>query len=277
MTERSSLLARAAPAASVLILAAAALAGAGRGLAFASPDRAAADRFSAALAAVEPDSLVLVAFDPDLGTYAEVRPTVRSALTDLLRRQSRLAVVSLTPEGRALAAAELGRLAALGADMSRVSDLGFRPGAEAALVAIARSAAGEGHDAIGGVPSLTSDPPALVLVVGGNDLGPRSWVEQVQPRVPGLPIVAITPTVLLPEARPYLVSGQLAALLETPRDGAAYRDALRLGSSAALAELDDPPAVGVFVGLLIAIGAIGIAVGRRVMAAASGGSRREVA
>ena len=53
----------------------------------------------------EPDDLpagplVLVGFDPDLGTYAEVRPTVRTALADLLDRDARLAFISLTPEGR---------------------------------------------------------------------------------------------------------------------------------------------------------------------------------
>ena len=59
-----------------------------------------------------PESLVLVGFDPDLGTYAEIRPTVRTLLADLLEHDARLVFVSLTPEGRALAIAERARLLA---------------------------------------------------------------------------------------------------------------------------------------------------------------------
>jgi hypothetical protein len=59
-----------------------------------------------------PDSLVLVGFDPDLGTYAEIRPTVRTLLAALLEHDARLAFVSLTPEGRALAIAEAARMLA---------------------------------------------------------------------------------------------------------------------------------------------------------------------
>ncbi len=45
-----------------------------------------------------------------------------------------------------------------------------------------------------------------VLVIGGNDLGPRSWIEQVAPRIEEIPFIAVTPTVLLPEVQPYLGS-----------------------------------------------------------------------
>ena len=46
-------------------------------------------------------------FDPDLGTYAEVRPTARAVIDDLLARDAVLRLVSLTPEGRALAVSEI--------------------------------------------------------------------------------------------------------------------------------------------------------------------------
>jgi hypothetical protein len=266
MIERSAFARRVAPGLAVVVLVVAVFLGGAGGAGLGAADPGPAAGFAAALDGLERDNLVLVGFDPDVGTYAEVRPTVRSALADVLRRGFRLAVVSLTPEGRALAALELARLASLGADMRRVTDLGFRPGSEAALVAIARSAAGEGTDAIAGVPAFAPDPPALVLVVGGNDLGPRSWVEQVAPRTEQLPIVAITPTVLLPEVRPYLASGQLAGLLGTPGDGAAYRASLRLGTSAPMAELDGPPPAALLVGLLVAAGAIGLALSRRILA-----------
>ena len=77
---------------------------------------AAADEMTAVLDELPPDALVLVGFDPDLGTYAEVRPTVRVLLEDLLARDARLAIVSLTAEGRALAIAERARLLEDGVD-----------------------------------------------------------------------------------------------------------------------------------------------------------------
>ena len=134
---------------------------------------------------------VLVGFDPDLGTYAEVRPTVRALIADLLDRGARLDVVSLTAEGRALGIAERDRLVRGGAEEAALRDLGFVAGAEAGLVDLAQDL-GEQYDAI--------------VVVGGNDLGPRSWVEQVVPRVGDVPVLAVTPVVLLPEVRPYLAA-----------------------------------------------------------------------
>ena len=73
-----------------------------------------------------------------------------------------------------------------GVESSRLLDLGFRAGAEAGLIAAARSAipaSARGALADG----LRSDGGGLAafdlaLVVGGTDIGPRSWVEQVAPR-----------------------------------------------------------------------------------------------
>jgi hypothetical protein len=213
-----------------------------------SPD--AADDVTAVLEELPPDAVVLVGFDPDLGTYAEVRPTVRTLLDDLLERDASLVFVSLTPEGRALAIAERARLLAAGVAADRLSDAGFIPGAEAALVRLAGAieAGGDG---------LPAGPIALGVVVGGNDLGPRSWVEQLAPRVDGLELMAVAPSVLLPELQPYLESGQLRALLATPRDGAAYRDTVDGAAQG-------PGPLAVLVGMLVAVGVLGAAVVSRL-------------
>ena len=167
---------------------------------------------------------MLVGFDPDLGTYAEIRPTVRTLLRRPAGARRTLVFVSLTPEGRALAIAERARLVGVGVARRAPVDLGFVPGAEAALVSLAARST-DGGDRLRR-PALPDEPIALGLVIGGNDIGPRSWVEQVEPRVEGLELVAVAPTVLLPELTPYLESGQLRALLATPRDGAAYRESV---------------------------------------------------
>jgi hypothetical protein len=278
MTDRARLLARLAPLVVAVVLAVAWLAPALPWVRFATPAADASARMTAALDALPGDPLVLVAFDPDIGTYAEVRPTARAVLADLLAREARLAFVSLTAEGRALAVAEQARLIRHEANASRLVDLGFVPGAEAGLVDLTR-----------GLPPAADDTPALarqlsaegmaaldaVAVVGGNDLGPRSWVEQVAPRVGDLPILAITPTVLLPEVQPYVEGGQLTAALSTPRDGAAYREALQLGNLDRLAEPTGPRELPILVGMLIAITALGQALGARLIAAVRAGRQRE--
>ena len=89
------------------------------------------------------------------------------------------------------------------------------------------------------------------------DLGPRSWVEQVGTRVPGLPLVAVAPTSLRPELEPYVASGQLDGLLGTLRDDAAYAASVELGG------VHRPPAsLAILVGMLAAL-AVLLQVGSR--------------
>ena len=275
MSERSALATRLAPLLLVVALAAALLAGLDDRLMLESADDATARAVTAAFDAMPDDALVLVGFDPDVGTYAEIRPTVRAVLADLLNRGATLAVVSLTPDGRALAIAELARMDRAEANPRQLIDLGFLPGAEAALVALARGIDGGSQDPIrADLPSA----PDLAVVIGGIDLGPRSWVEQVQPRIDGMPIVAVAPTVLLPELEPYRASGQLAALIGTPRDGATYRAQAELGR---LERMVDPSAgpspAAILLGLLVAIGVLGQAFGSRLAAVMRAARPRDVA
>lgn len=275
MSERNALAARLAPLLLVVALAAALLAGLDDSLMLESADDGAARAVTAALDAMPDDALVLVGFDPDVGTYAEIRPTVRTVLADLLNRGATLALVSLTADGRALAIAELARMDRSEANPRQLIDLGFLPGAEAALVALARGIDGGSQDPIRA--DLASSPD-LAVVIGGIDLGPRSWVEQVQPRIDGMPIVAVAPTVLLPELEPYRASGQLAALIGTPRDGAAYRAHAELGR---LERMVDPSAgpspAAILLGLLVAIAVLGQAFGSRLAAVMRAARPRDVA
>ena len=232
------------------------------------PDPEVAERMTAALAALGDEPRVLVGFDADIGTYPEIRPTVRSLIADILFREARLAFVSLTAEGRALASAELARLGRGEANPTRLLDLGFIPGAEAGLVDLARgmrvadsadSAFAREVDA-GGIGAFDA-----VLVIGGNDLGPRSWIEQVAPRIDDIPFLAVTPTVLLPEVQPYLAGGALTAVLATPRAGAAYRESLDIGNLARLADPIEPRPLPLLIGMLVAVAVLGQALGARAV------------
>lgn len=250
---------RAAPAVLVLLLAASTLVPLDDPLRLEGGDASVGQQWSETLDDLPADADVLVGFDPDLGTYPEIRPTVRVALAEMYGRGANLAFVSLTPEGRILAVAEIDRLTRVGANPRRLADFGFLPGAEAALVRLARTFPDPVADgalarslAEGGFDEIDA-----VLVVGGNDLGPRGWVEQVLPRIEAVPLFAVAPTVLLPELVPYLATGQLDALVGTPREGATYRATADLGTADRLVSPEAPSTIAILVGLLIAVGVLG--------------------
>ncbi len=227
-----------------------------------------AELMTSALDALPDQPRVLIGYDPDLGTYAEIRQTARALLADLLARDGRLAFVSLTAEGRALASAELARLGRGEANPTRLLDVGFVPGAEAGLVDLTRDIrAGQLDDGaftreveLEGIGAFDA-----IVVIGGNDLGPRSWVEQVMPRIGDVPLLSVTPIVLLPEVEPYLAGEQLAAGLTTPRDGAAYRESLELGNLSRLVESTEPRPLPLLLGMLVAVAVLGQALGARML------------
>ena len=261
MSERARRLSRFGPGAVVLALAVAWLVPEPTWIRLATPDLEAAQRMDDAIADIAEGSEVLVGFDPDLGTYAEVRPTARAVLDDVLARDAVLSVVSLTPEGRALAVAEIERLRRGGVPPERIVDLGFVAGAEAGLVEIAAE--------------LAAIRQAAIVVIGGNDIGPRSWIEQVIPRIDEVPLLTVTPTVLLPEVQPFVASGQLDAALVTPREGAAYREGPSAATADDLDEARDPAGLALLVGMLVAIAAMGQALGARLIGAVRSAPHRE--
>lgn len=241
-------------------------------LQLANPDLSRVSELRGVLGRLPDRALVVVGMDADLGTYPEIRPAVRALLADLVAIDARLAMVSFTPEGRAIAAAEAARLTAAGVPAEQLVDYGFVAGAEAGLVlavtdlpsppdpanAVGRSvlAAGDGIAAFD-----------LAVLVGGTDFGPRSWVEQVGPRLPSLPMVAVVPTFSEPELAPYRRSGQLDALLATVRDDAAYAGnvAQRTGAGAEEATTSGQDPAAMLVGMLVALAVLGraFAVGGR--------------
>lgn len=226
------------------------------------PASEAGDDLHIAIGSLPNQPAVLIDMDPDLGTYPEIRYATRAAMADLFAVGARLAFVSFSAEGRAIAIAEIARLRAEGAGPDRLLDLGFRSGGEAALVQLAGGRIGPdlGGASSGAFGSLVAGGNLsafdLALVVGGGDMSPRSWIEQVEPRVPTLKVAAITPTFLLPEMQPYRDAGQLVALAGTLRAGVGYGDSVAAGgASTGLGRVpaEAPNALAIVLGMLIAL------------------------
>jgi hypothetical protein len=232
-------------------------------LRMASSDRSHITQLREVIGKLPLNPLVLVACDADLGTYPEIRGATRAVLADLAAHAAMTAIVSYTPDGRAIAAAERDRIARGGG--TPPADLGFVSGSEAGLVRgiasiVPDAARGATVDAIrqrgGGIRAFD-----LVVIISGSDLSARSWVEQVGARLPKLKLVAIAPTFLDPELEPYLGSGQLVALLSTLREGVGYAQAI--GGDAVAGPGATPAPLPILVGMLVALGALGEAAMRR--------------
>jgi hypothetical protein len=233
-------------------------AAAGGPLELANPDRTSVSEVRAAFEALPDDALVLMAMDADLGTYPEILPAVRAAMDDLIGRGASLGFVSVSVEGRAIAVAELARLRDGGTEEDALLDLGFISGVEAGLVLLVGDALPSGATGVmadtvtergGGLAAFD-----MIVLVGGTDVGPRTWVEQVGPRLPELPMMAVAPTFAEPELAPYLRTGQLVALLATVRDDAAFVESVAGEddeSSSLTTEL--PTAAAMLLGMLVAL------------------------
>jgi hypothetical protein len=238
-------------------------------LQLANPDRSRVSELRAVLGTLPQRPLVLIGMDADLGTYPEIRPALRALLSDLLAQGARIATVSFSPEGRAIAAAEIERLRAGGAPADRLVDFGFVAGAEAGLVLSVTDlpSAPRPENQVGQAVLAAGDGIAafdMAVLVGGIDFGPRSWVEQVATRLPSLPLVAVAPTFSQPELAPYLRTGQIDALLATVRDEAAYVADVARRRDAPLDDGQSPAAM--LLGMLVAVAVVGRALyadGRR--------------
>jgi len=230
-------------------------------LQLANPDQTSVSEMRAAFEALPDDALVVVGMDGDLGTYPEIRPAVRAAFEELLAGGASLAFVSVSAEGRAIAAAELARLRSAGAEADVLLDLGFTSGVEAALVLLVSDALPAG--ASGAVADRVTERGGglaafdMALLVGGGDVGPRTWVEQVGTRLPQLPMVGIAPTFAQPELVPYLRTGQLVALLATVRDDAAFVESVAETNGESATPVGSPSAAAMLLGMLVALAVLG--------------------
>jgi hypothetical protein len=184
-----------------------------------------------------PHALALVSFDYEPTTADEMRPLAQAVVSHLMQQHARLLVMSLLPQGPALAEAVVRPLAeqniySYGLDYV---NLGFLAGDEAALAALDTNlgqafasdfvhARPLSDFAIGrAVTSVATID--LIVEISGDEAGVRRWVEQVQSRH-NVRLAAATSAVALPLAYPYLQSGQILGLASGLPAAAQYEQLL---------------------------------------------------
>ena len=128
--------------------------------------------------------------DADLGTYPEIRPAIRAALDDLLATRS---VARLRehhqPKGARSPPPRWSACERRASRRTSLLDIGFVAGVEAGMVRLVGVVRAPQRSAVPWPMRVRSrggglDAFDMALLVGGSDVGPRTWVEQVGTRVP---------------------------------------------------------------------------------------------
>jgi hypothetical protein len=201
---------------------------------FSPPDRITEDTRNAYLAVSSlaaqsgapgtPADPVLVALAYEAGLQGELNPAVQAIISQVLAQGSPVILVSLRPEGAAVAQAVLSDTvtALSGAGPAsytygdQVMNLGFLPGGPVGLLQFAASprSAFTG-DFTGALTDVWAAPAAagverlddfgLVVVAAGTAQAMRAWIEQAQLHAPQVPLVAVVSAGAEPMVRPYLL------------------------------------------------------------------------
>lgn len=178
-----------------------------------------------AIDALPPDSVVLVACDYDASLAGEVQPIAEAYLRALLSRRAGILLVSTLPEGAALAEMALDRVLPAYPQSGygeRILNLGYVPGGEAAVRALATNLHGAVPvDYRRGLPlesfAITARPYGarnlpLIIVLGRDLAAVQRWIEQVGMPF-GTPIVAGVPALAEPTISAYQSAGQLRGVV----------------------------------------------------------------
>lgn len=222
------------------------------------------------IAALPADSVVLVAYDYDPATAAEITLQAEAIVHHLMERDLRIVAVSLFPAGPGIAQEMLDEAASehgyqYGEDYI---NLGYLPDQPASLRAfVGRPASGREYRqgrAIAVFPIAQDihhiqDIVLIIELAGGQDTL-QWWVEQVGSPY-SVPMVAGVTASLEPNARPYYHSGQLSGLI-SGLPGAAEYERLSDRPGGAMDSLDSQSLAHLAIVGLIVLGNLGYMITR---------------
>lgn len=180
---------------------------------------------------------VLMVFDYDPALAGELEAAAAPFVDRLLGlRSPRLTVLSTSPLGPALAEHFLTALEARQNYRAgqNYANFGYLPGGETGILSFAvnpRFSLPSSHWTSPAAQDVTrfADYAALVLLTDQAE-NARAWVEQTTPHREGHPLIAIASAQAAPMIQPYLLSGQVNALVSGLHDGAAFEASSGVGS-----------------------------------------------
>ena len=184
---------------------------------------------------LQPGDALLVSFDCEAASWAEIGPMARAVLTHALRKNVRIIGTSFLSEGTALGYGLLSELAAeYGREYGRDwVYLGYRPQYVAAMLGMGESITGEypqdyldqPTDSLPLFAEVHSYAQIRLVLSIADDSMPQYWVEYAGARH-GVRIAAGLAAVMLTTFTPYLDSGQLAGLVNGLKGAAEYEQLL---------------------------------------------------
>lgn len=167
------------------------------------------------------ESTVLVAFEYEADTAAELEPLAVTLLAHLaVQPATTVYTISTRPTGAAMADSALRQESIrllLGERADTWINLGYLPARASGIYGLAIGATQAAP-----LPRLNKGEVDLIIVLAARSDDLRIWVEQVG-RPTGIPVLAATSASVTALAQPYQDSGQVVAVLSGLNDAAAYQ------------------------------------------------------
>ena len=181
------------------------------------------------------DDTALIAFDYEPGLAGEMEAAAAAVVDHMMLKGAKLVLVSTSPTGPALAERFINDVQGNHGYISgsQYVNLGYVPGGVTGLGAFARTPQWVFPDTLNGEPAWETEPLknvarisdfALVVLITDNPNTARAWVEQVNPELGAVPLVALVSAQAEPMVRPYFDNQQtqIDGLVSGLTGGAAY-------------------------------------------------------
>jgi len=181
------------------------------------------------------DDTALIAFDYEPGLSGEMEAASAAVVDHVMLKGAKLALLSTSPTGPVLAEHFVSNVQGTHGYVSgnQYVNLGYIPGGVTGLGAFARNPRLVSPDSLDGVPAWETAPLqnikwvddfALVVLITDNPNTARAWVEQVNPELGAVPMVALVSAQAEPMVRPYFNNqqDQIDGLVSGLTGGAAY-------------------------------------------------------
>lgn len=192
-------------------------------------------QFHRLIESLEPGDVILLSFDCEAASWAEIGPVARVVIQHAMKRNLRIIGTSFLSEGTALG---YGLLSELAAEHGKIygedwAYLGFRPQYVAAMLALGESITREypqdylelPTDSLPILAGVQSYRQIRLVISIADDSMPQYWVEYAGGRH-GVQIATGLAAVMITTFTPYLDSGQLSGIVSGLKGAAEYEQLL---------------------------------------------------